>query len=98
MPQSHRTSEGKISTPVKGNLKAREWELPKIVADLTIASPSIPQKTVTLPIRASAAANFAKQSASAQVTTTFDESTIQAKLGATSSSRWSRRSTSRSTG
>jgi AsmA protein len=75
--------KGRISTPVKGNLKAREWELPKIVADLTIASPSIPQKTVTLPIRASAAANFAKQSASAQVTTTFDESTIQAKLGAT---------------
>ena len=45
--------KGKISTPVKGNLKARQWELPKIVADLTITSPSIPQKTVTLPIRAS---------------------------------------------
>jgi len=74
--------KGKISTPVKGNLKAREWSLPKIVADLTISSPSIPQKTVTLPIRASVAANLAKQTASAQVDTTFDESTIQAKLGA----------------
>jgi len=75
--------KGRISTPVKGNLKARTWELPKIVADLTIASPSIPQKTVTLPIRASAGANLAKQSAHADVNTTFDESTIQAKLGAT---------------
>ncbi|HTN28435.1 MAG TPA: AsmA family protein [Burkholderiales bacterium] len=75
--------KGKISTPVKGNLKAREWELPKIVADLTIASPSIPQKSVTLPIRASAAANLAKQTARAEINTTFDESTIQAKLGAT---------------
>src|SRR5262245_41602272 len=75
--------KGKISTPVKGNLKAREWELPKIVADLTIASPSIPQKSVTLPIRASAAASLAKQTARAEINTTFDESTIQAKLGAT---------------
>jgi AsmA protein len=75
--------KGKISTPVKGNLKARTWELPKIVADLTISSPSMPQKTVTLPIRASAGANLAKQSAHAEVNTTFDESTIQAKLGAT---------------
>ena len=83
MPITPNQVKGKISTPVKGNLKAREWELPKIVADLTISSPSIPQKTVTLPIRASVAANLAKQTAHAEVNTTFDESTIQAKLGAT---------------
>ena len=75
--------KGKISTPVKGNLKARSWELPKIVADLTITSPQIPQKTVTLPLRASAKANLEKRTASAELNTTFDESTIQAKFGAT---------------
>lgn len=75
--------KGKISTPVKGNLKARSWELPKIVADLTITSPTIPQKAVTLPIRGSLKANLDKQSGAAEINTTFDESTIQAKLGAT---------------
>ena len=75
--------KGKISTPLKGNLKARTWELPKIVADLAISSPSIPQKTVTLPIRASVKANLEKQSGAVELNTTFDESTIQAKLGAT---------------
>ena len=75
--------KGKIATPVKGNLKARSWELPKITANLTITSPNIPQRTVTLPIRASARVDFAKQTAAAELATNFDESTIQAKLGAT---------------
>jgi AsmA protein len=75
--------KGKISTPVKGNLKQRSVELPKIVADLTITSPQIPQKTVTLPIRASVRANYEKQSGAVELNTTFDESTIQAKFGAT---------------
>ncbi|MGH8674098.1 MAG: AsmA family protein, partial [Burkholderiales bacterium] len=75
--------KGKISTPVKGNLKAQSWELPKIVADLTITSPNIPQKTVTLPLRASAKANLEKHTAAAELMTTFDESTIHVKLGAT---------------
>jgi AsmA protein len=75
--------KGRISTPVKGNLKARSWELPKIVANLTITSPSIPQRSVTLPIEASAQANLAKQTAAMELSTRFDESTIRAKLGAT---------------
>jgi len=74
--------KGKVSTPVKGNLKARSWELPKISANLTIAGPAIPQKTVTLPIQASARADLAKQTAALDLTTKFDESSIQAKLGA----------------
>ncbi len=75
--------KGMISTPVKGNLKARSWELPKIAANLTVTSPSIPQRTVTLPIQASAQVNLAKQTAAAELSTRFDESTIRAKLGAT---------------
>jgi AsmA protein len=75
--------KGKVSTPVKGNLQARTWELPKIVANLTIAGPAIPQKTVTLPIQAAAKADLGKQDASLDLSTKFDESTIKAKLGAT---------------
>ena len=75
--------KGKVSTPVKGNLQARTWELPKIAANLTLAGPAIPQKTVTLPINASARADLARQAASLEVATKFDESSIQAKLAAT---------------
>lgn len=75
--------KGKVSTPVKGNLKARAWELPKIVANLTFAGPAIPQKTVTLPIQAAAKADLGKQDASLDLSTRFDESTIKAKLGTT---------------
>lgn len=75
--------KGKVSTPVKGNLKARVWELPKIVANLTFAGPAIPQKTVTLPIQAAAKADLGKQDASLELSTKFDESTIKAKLGTT---------------
>ncbi|MGQ0508971.1 MAG: AsmA family protein [Betaproteobacteria bacterium] len=75
--------KGKVSTPVKGNLQARTWELPKIAANLTFAGPSIPQKTVTLPIQAAVKADLGKQDASVDLSTKFDESTIKAKLGAT---------------
>ena len=50
---------------------------------LTIAGPAIPQKTVTLPLQASARADLARQSAALELSTKFDESHIQAKLGAT---------------
>lgn len=75
--------KGKLSTLLKGNLKAQIWEAQRIVAELTITSPSIPQKTVTLPINASATANLEKHTAAFEVATRFDESTILAKLGAT---------------
>ena len=75
--------KGKLATSLKGNLKAQIWEAPRIVAELSITSPSIPQKTVTLPINASATANLAKHTAAFEVATRFDESTILAKLGAT---------------
>ncbi len=74
--------KGRITTPLRGNLRAQAWELPKIAANLTISSPSIPQKTVTLPIQASAKADLEKQTAALELSTKFDESTIQAKLGA----------------
>ena len=76
--------KGQIATPVKGNLAARTWELPKIAANLTFSGPAIPQKSVTLPINASVRADLAKQSVDAELTTKFDDTSINAKLGATS--------------
>ncbi|MBS0337024.1 MAG: AsmA family protein [Proteobacteria bacterium] len=73
---------GRIETPVSASLSDRTWALPKFVANLTFAGPAIPQKSVTLPISAEFKANLAKQSASADVKTKFDESSIHAKFAA----------------
>ncbi|MSQ54619.1 MAG: AsmA family protein [Betaproteobacteria bacterium] len=75
--------KGRVSTPVKANLQARTWELPKIDANLTFSGPAVPQKSVTLPILASLLADLAKQSVSAELATKFDETGIKAKFGAT---------------
>lgn len=75
--------KGSVSSPVKANLSDRSWELPKIAANLTFTSPKIPQKTVTLPISGSLRANLEKQSGQVQVSTKFDESSINAKIDAT---------------
>ena len=74
--------KGKVDTALKANLAERVYELPKIVANLAISSPKIPQKSVTLPIQASLRADLGKQNVAAQISTKFDESNIQAKLGA----------------
>jgi AsmA protein len=75
--------KGQISTPIKANLAARTWELPKIAANLTFSGPAIPQKTVTLPISASLRADLAKQSVTAEMSAKFDDTSVNAKLGAT---------------
>ncbi len=71
-----------VETPIKASLTDRSWELPAVLANLTFSGPAIPQKTVTLPLRASLKANLAKQSASADFSTKFDESTIKATFAA----------------
>jgi AsmA protein len=72
--------KGRIETPVSASLSERTWALPKFVANLTFSGPSIPQKSVTIPIQAEFKADLAKQSASADVKTKFDESSIHAKF------------------
>jgi AsmA protein len=74
--------KGRIETPVSASLSDKTWSLPKLVANLTFSGPAIPQKTVTLPIQAEIRADLAKHSASAEVTTKFDESSIRAKFAA----------------
>lgn len=74
--------KGRIETPVSASLSARTWSLPKFVANLTFSGPAIPQKSVTIPIQAEFKADLEKQSASADIKTRFDESSIQAKFSA----------------
>lgn len=75
--------KGSIATPLQANLKDRVLDLPKLVANLAINSPAIPQKSVTLPIEAALKLDAGKGTGSGQVQTTFDDSNIRAKFGAT---------------
>lgn len=73
---------------IQANLKlggvegsAKSLAIPQINADITLAGPDIPQKSVKIPVNGSARADLEKQTANADLTAKFDESTIQAKLG-----------------
>jgi len=76
-------ARGKLTTPVRANLAARTFELPKLAANVTLSGPAIPQKTVTLPINGAFRGDLAKQTGSADFTTKFDDTNVVAKLGAT---------------
>ena len=60
---------------------AKAVEVPKFSADLAFSSPKLPQKDLKLPVSGSLRADLEKQTASAELTSRFDESNIEAKLG-----------------
>src|SRR3989442_1685983 len=64
---------------VEGSAKA--LVIPQLAADLTMNDPSLPHKTVNIPITCSLKADLEKQTANADLMSKFDESNIQAKLG-----------------
>ncbi len=74
---------GTLSTALTANLEAKLFELKQIDINVKIDNPNIPAKTVTLPIRGSARADLGKNTVTADITTKFDESAIQAKIGLT---------------
>jgi AsmA protein len=65
------------------NLETKVIELPKLGAEFAVTSPSIPQKTVKVPLSGMARADLAKERVAANIVTQFDESHIKAKLGMT---------------
>src|SRR5919201_3473936 len=73
---------------IQANLKlagvegsAKSLAIPQINAEITLAGPDIPQKSVKIPVTGNARADLEKQTAAADLNAKFDESTIQAKLG-----------------
>lgn len=83
LKQGARDLSGTFSSPLRGNINGRSFELPTIAADITINDPAMTQKTVRLPISGSARADLTKQNVSANIATRFDESNIRGKLGMT---------------
>jgi AsmA protein len=79
--QQDNAIKGELRTPVSGNLEAKLFELPKIAGQFTVTSPSIPKKTVQVPVNGSVRADAGKERVSAELATRFDESNIKAKGG-----------------
>jgi AsmA protein len=79
--QQDNTVKGTLSTPITGNLETKVFELPKIAADFTVGGPTIPQKTMKVPLSGWVRADLGKEAVSADLTTKFDQSNIKAKLG-----------------
>jgi AsmA protein len=73
--------QGKLGTPVTLNLDASQVLLPGIAGDVTVSGPDIPNKTLRVALKGGARADWAKQSANAELAAKLDESNIQAKLG-----------------
>jgi AsmA protein len=64
---------------VEGSAKA--LAIPKLTADITMSGEGVPQKSVKIPLSGSLRADLEKQTVSAELSSKFDESAIQAKLG-----------------
>ena len=75
--------KGTITTPLTANLETKIVELNKLVADLNVANPSLPQKAAKLPINGNVSVDYGKQTLTSDLATKFDESTILAKVGLT---------------
>ncbi|HEX4327482.1 MAG TPA: AsmA family protein, partial [Burkholderiales bacterium] len=70
---------GGFYTALSANLEGRVFELAKIDANLTVANPQMPMKSVKLPVTGSARADLGRETAGADLSVRFDESTIAAK-------------------
>lgn len=74
--------KGQLSSPLTVNLDSSEAALPALAGTLELAHPSMPMKSLKLPIEGSSSVNWVKETAALDVRTRFDESQVQAKLGA----------------
>lgn len=81
--QGEAALKGNLASPFNANLAAKTFDLPKLAAEFRVTHPAIPQKTVTLPLNGALHADLEKQAVNADISTKFDESSIQAKLGLT---------------
>jgi AsmA protein len=79
--QKDNAVKGTLSTPILANLEAKVIELPALAAQFTVTSPSIPQKTVKVPLSGTVRADLGKERVAGNIVTQFDESHIKAKLG-----------------
>ncbi|MBI3042888.1 MAG: AsmA family protein [Betaproteobacteria bacterium] len=75
--------KAKLASPVAGNLKARQLNLPKLKASLSASGPNLPGKSIAGELAGSAAVDGAKQSVQANLAGKVSDSQIKAQVGVT---------------
>lgn len=68
--------KGQLSSPVAVNVAGQSVALAKLAGNLEVAHPSMPMKSVTLPINGSLKVDALQQTAALELATQFDESKI----------------------
>jgi len=71
----------KLATGYRFDAERKSAELSGLDARITLSSPALPQKTLTVPITGSAQADFGKGTVHADLAVKLDDSNIRAKLG-----------------
>ena len=79
--QGGKTIKGKLTTPLTVDLAKGTYDLNKLVADLALADPASPRRTVAIALTGTAHADTPKQSARLDFSTKFDESTVTGRVG-----------------
>jgi len=75
--------KGRVASPVSGNIKAQQVSLPALKASLTASGPGVPGKSIAVELAGSAAANFAKEDASASLAGKVGDSNVKGQFGVT---------------
>ena len=81
MKRGDLTVKSKLSSPVSGNLQARQVSLPKLVASISASGPNLVSKGVSGEFAGGANIDGAKQNAQANLTGKVGDSNIKARLG-----------------
>jgi AsmA protein len=75
--------KGTLKSPVSVSMDGPAFELPALTGALDIAHPSLPMKSVSLPVKASARADLKAGNAAVDLETTLDGSRVRLKVAAT---------------
>jgi len=81
--QQENTIKGRLSTPVTGNLETKVFELSRLAGDFTVTGPTLPGKSLQVPLSGLVRADLGKERVYGDIATRFDESNIKAKGGMT---------------
>ena len=74
--QNERSITARLGGPVKVAVEPQRVTLPQLAGEVTVDDPALPQKTVKLPIAASASLEGKKQAASVKLETKFDDTQL----------------------
>jgi AsmA protein len=81
--QQDNAIKGRLTTPVTGNLETKVFELPKLVGDFIVTGPTLPGKSLQVPLSGLVRADLGKERVYGDIATRFDESNVKAKAGMT---------------